>query len=152
MSHQNNFDEKAMAILLLKTQEQLMQLMAQHQISSPNKELPQELQQLMENQTRIVRMMWQVRTNSNDEATPTVMGNQESKGNTWIKPVAYKTCGENSSHNLHVKPNKKDLSLVQCFTCKEMGHYSWDCPEKKKKNKMNVPKWFQISGGSIKLE
>ena len=43
--------------------------------------------------------------------------------------------GENSSHNLHVKPNKKDLSLVQCFTCKEMGHYSWDCPEKKKKNK-----------------
>ena len=25
--------------------------------------------------------------------------------------------GENSSHNLHVKPSKKDLSLVQCFTC-----------------------------------
>ena len=48
--------------------------------------------------------------------------------------------GENSSHNLHVKPNKKDLSLVQCFACKEMGPYSWDCPEKKKKNKMNVPK------------
>ena len=47
--------------------------------------------------------------------------------------------GENSSHNLYVKPNKKDLSLVQCFTCKEMGHYSWDCPEKKKNNnKMNI--------------
>ena len=51
MSHQNtNFDEKAMAMLLLKTQEQLMQLMAQHQINSPNKELPQELQQLLDNQ------------------------------------------------------------------------------------------------------
>ena len=132
MSHQNtNFDEKTMAMQLLKAQEQLMQLMAQHQINSPNKELPQGLQQLLDNQTRIVRMMWQVRTNSNDEATPTVMGNQESKGNTWIKPVACKTCGENSSHNLHVKPNKKDLSLVQCFTCKEMGHYSWDCPDRK---------------------
>ena len=46
---------------------------------------------------------------------------------------------ENSNQILHAKPNKKDLSLVQCFTCKEMGHYSWDCPEKKKKNKMNVP-------------
>ena len=55
MSHQNtNFDEKAMAMLLLRTQEQLMQLMAQHQISSPNKELPQALQQLMDNQTHIV--------------------------------------------------------------------------------------------------
>ena len=72
MSHQNtNCDEKAMAMQLLKTQEQLMQLMAQHQISNPNKELPQELQQLMDNQTHIVRMMWQVRTNSNEEATPT---------------------------------------------------------------------------------
>ena len=76
MSHQNtNFDLKTMAMLLLKAQEQLMQLMAQHQINSPNKELPQELQQLMDNQTHIVRMMWQVRTNSNDEATPTVMSN-----------------------------------------------------------------------------
>ena len=43
--------------------------------------------------------------------------------------------GENSSQTLHAKPNKKDLSMVQCFTCKEMGHYSWDCPEKKKKAK-----------------
>ena len=52
MSHQNtNFDEKAMAMQLLKAQEQLMQLMAQHQTSSQNKELPQELQQLMDNQT-----------------------------------------------------------------------------------------------------
>ena len=31
----------------------MMQLMAQNQISSQNKELPQELQQLMDNQTRI---------------------------------------------------------------------------------------------------
>ena len=95
MSHQNtNFDEKAMAMQLLKTQEQLMQLMTLHQISSPNKELPQELQQLLDNQTRIVRMMWQGRTNSNDEATPTDKGNQESKGSTWIKPSSCKTCGE----------------------------------------------------------
>ena len=92
MSHQNtNFDEKAMSMQLLKTQEQLMQLMALHQISSPNKELPQELQQLLDNQTRIVRMMWQVRTNSIDEATPTGMGNQESKESTWTKPVACNT-------------------------------------------------------------
>ena len=95
MSHQNtNFDEKTMAMQLLKAQEQLMQLMAQHQISSPNKELPQELQQLLDNQTHIVRMMWQGRTNRDDEATPTDEGSQESKGSTWIKPSACKTCGE----------------------------------------------------------
>ena len=81
-------------MLLLKTQEQLMQLMAQHQISNPNKELPQKLQQLLDNQTHIVRMMWQVRTNSNGEATPTAMGNQESKESTWIKTTACKICGE----------------------------------------------------------
>ena len=95
MSHQNtNFDLKTMAMLLLKTQEQLMQLMAQHQISNPNKELPQEMQQLLDNQTHIVRMMWQGRANSNDEATPTDMGNKESKGSPWIKPSACKSCGE----------------------------------------------------------
>ena len=50
MSHQNtNFDLKTMAMLLLKTHEQLMQLMAQHQISNPDKELPQEVQQLLDN-------------------------------------------------------------------------------------------------------
>ena len=44
MSHQNtNFDEKAIEMQLLKTQEQLIQLLALHQINSPNKELPQEL-------------------------------------------------------------------------------------------------------------
>ena len=34
---------------LLKAQEQLLQLMAQNQINSQNKELPQELQQLLDN-------------------------------------------------------------------------------------------------------
>ena len=38
---------------------------------------------------------------------------------------------ENSNQDLHAKPNKKDLSLVECFKCKEMGHYSRSCPEKK---------------------
>ena len=95
MPHQNtNFDEVAAAMQLLKAQEQLMQLMAQNQINSCNKELPQELQQLMDNQTHIVRMMWQGRANSNDEATPTDVGNAESKESTWIKPSACKSCGE----------------------------------------------------------
>ena len=50
MPHQNtNFDEKTIAVQLLKAQEQLIQLMAQNQISSQNKELPQELQQQMDN-------------------------------------------------------------------------------------------------------
>jgi hypothetical protein len=30
------------------------------------------------------------------------------------------------------KFNKRDISQVQCYNCKELGHYSWDCPEKKK--------------------
>ena len=32
--------------------------------------------------------------------------------------------GENSSQNLHSKPIRKDLSQVECFKCKKMGHYS----------------------------
>src|SRR4051812_15005958 len=27
---------------------------------------------------------------------------------------------------------KKDISQLQCYNCKEMGHYASDCPEKKK--------------------
>jgi hypothetical protein len=30
------------------------------------------------------------------------------------------------------KFNKRDISQVQCYNCKELGNYSWDCPEKKK--------------------
>ena len=53
---------------------------------------------------------------------------------------------ENSSQNLPVKTNKKDLSLVQCFKCKEMGHYSRNCPEKK-----NIigPKPIQFQKGHV---
>ena len=41
MPHQNtNFDEKTIAVQLLKALEQMMQLMAQNQISSYNEELP----------------------------------------------------------------------------------------------------------------
>ena len=41
MPRQNtNFDEMTVAMQLLKAQEQLMQLMAQNQIISQNKELP----------------------------------------------------------------------------------------------------------------
>jgi hypothetical protein len=31
--------------------------------------------------------------------------------------------------------SKKDLSLVECYKCHKMGHYSNDCPEKKDKAK-----------------
>src|SRR3954469_1288384 len=31
------------------------------------------------------------------------------------------------------KKKKKDISQVQCFKCKEMGHYANECPEKKKR-------------------
>ena len=71
---------------------------------------------------------------------PEKMAEEAAKANALNKGYEnHSKMGENSSHNLHDKPNKKDFSLVQCFTCKEMGHYSWDCPEKKKKSKMNIP-------------
>ena len=53
---------------------------------------------------------------------------------------------ENSSQNLPAKPNKKDLSLVQCFKCKKMGHYSRSCPEKK--NRIG-PKPIQFQKGHV---
>ena len=41
-------------------------------------------------------------------------------------------------------PNKKDITQVQCYNCKEMGHYANECPEKKKnqrnKQKAMIPK------------
>ena len=41
-------------------------------------------------------------------------------------------------------PNKEDITQVQCYNCKEMGHYANECPEKKKnqgnKQKAMIPK------------
>jgi hypothetical protein len=40
----------------------------------------------------------------------------------------------NGKRNGHVKgrkSNKRDLSHVECYNCKELGNYSWGCPEKK---------------------
>ena len=31
----------------------------------------------------------------------------------------------------HKEECKRDTSHITCFTCREMGHYSWDCSEKK---------------------
>ena len=126
------------AMQLLKAHEQLMQLMSQNQINSCNKELPQEMQQLLDNQTHIVRMMWQIRTNSNDEATPTAMGNQESKESTWIKPVACKTCGEigHTSNECHdewphcaARHQTKGCFTTQitCFLCEATNHIPTQC-------------------------
>src|SRR3954468_4837805 len=42
------------------------------------------------------------------------------------------------------KKKKKDISQLQCYNCKEMGHYASECPEKKKsqedKQKLVKPK------------
>jgi hypothetical protein len=45
------------------------------------------------------------------------------------------------------KPKKKkDISQVECRKCKKLGHYSWDCPDKKGKESLKegyVIKWGQ---------
>ena len=96
------------------------------------------MQQLLDNQTRIVRMMWQVRTNSNDEATPTDKGNQESKGSTWIKPSACKSCGEigHTSKECHdewphgvARHQTKGCftNQISCFLCEATNHIPKQC-------------------------
>jgi hypothetical protein len=43
------------------------------------------------------------------------------------------TNGGNNGMNGHTRKfSKRDISQVQCCNCKELGHYSWDCPEKNK--------------------
>ena len=33
---------------------------------------------------------------------------------------------------------KRDLSTVKCFTCRKMGHYAGQCPNKKKKQQQTT--------------
>src|SRR3954463_15606761 len=41
--------------------------------------------------------------------------------------------GDDLVQNQHDTFRKKDISQLQCYNCKEVGHYASDCPEKKKK-------------------
>jgi hypothetical protein len=40
--------------------------------------------------------------------------------------------GDNNCQNRYINnTSKRDIRQVQCYQCKELGHYSWDCPEGK---------------------
>jgi hypothetical protein len=43
----------------------------------------------------------------------------------WDCPEKKKDVGR------HDRSNKRDKSQLECFTCHELGHYSWDCPKEK---------------------
>ena len=40
--------------------------------------------------------------------------------------------GNNDMNGRTSNSNKRDISQVLCYNCKELGHYSWDCPGRKK--------------------
>ena len=71
-------------------------------------------------------------------ATPTDMGNKESKGSTWIKPSACKSCGEigHTSKECHdewphgvARHQTKGCftSQISCFLCEATNHIPAKC-------------------------
>ena len=48
-----------------------------------------------------------------------------------VKDGMYRLLKRSARVQEHKEEAKQDTSLITCYTCREMGHYSWDCPEKK---------------------
>ena len=41
---------------------------------------------------------------------------------------------DSSGSRGHVRDEQKDKSKVKCYNCQQFGHFTWECPEKKKKD------------------
>jgi hypothetical protein len=120
---------------MVEVQTELMQVMTQHLISTDSKELPPGMQQLLDNQSRMVQMMPQILASTN--LPQDKQCNRKIEEGTKTTMLACKIYGEighpfgecpeqchrcNTSHSTRECP----IAKVTCFLCDGIDHVPRD--------------------------
>jgi hypothetical protein len=79
---------------MIEVHTEMMRMLTQNMVNRDSKELPPGVQQVLDDHSRIVQMMSQIMTSTNNSLPPNDHGGKTTRGDVETTLQAYKRCGE----------------------------------------------------------
>jgi hypothetical protein len=123
---------------MIEVHTEMMRMLTQNMVNRDSKELPPGVQQVLDDHSRIVQMMSQIVTSTNNSLPPNDHGGKTIRGDVEMTLQACKRCGEigHTSKDYHEQCPYCDTShpigecpmtQVTCFLCEGINHVPAAC-------------------------